>query len=163
MPQDREKRPSWTMDVMILANLSEIGKYIDDSAMKVKAGNLEFLSEWRAALDQFYTNIRSFLNEDVKNVANETFFHIENNFPLGSKAIPEKVDVVRAIIQKLQILNEMFYQARNEIFMRFIEIMTPREKATNYAYSALPKAVRDQRIDDAIKKDEEDATTENNS
>lgn len=151
-------RPTWTMDVMILANLSEIGKYIDDNAMKVKAGNLEFISDWRAALDQFYTNIKSFLNQDIVNVTNETFSRIEQDFPVGGRTIPNKMETIKGIIQKLQILNEMFYQARNELFMKFIEIISPTRKATEYAYSALPTKDREKKVEEAEAKEMKDET-----
>ena len=158
MPQVREMKPTWTMDIMILSSLSEIGKYIDDNAMKVKAGNLEFLSDWRAALDQFYTNIKSFLTEDIRTVTNDTFSRIEVDFPIGGRTIPIEMGIVKSIIQKLQILNEMFYQARNELFMRFIEIISPTRKATEYAYSALPTKDREAKVLEAEAKEKKDET-----
>jgi len=146
---EQEKKPTWTMDVMILSNLNEISKIIDEAAMQVETGNLNEIVTWKAGLKQFYRNIKSFFAKDIDDIAFNTFKVLDEQISISRRSLPSSEAELNKVIMLLSNLNEMFYHARNELFMRLIEIWSPTRKAYDYAFSALPDEQKEARIAEA--------------
>lgn len=138
-----EKRPAWTMDVMILDGLNEISKSIDDAAMSVDAGDMSRMIDWRAGLKQFYRNIKSFFSEDLISITENSFVEVDRLLNMTDRSMPASEEGIKKAYMLLSNMNEMFYHARNDVFMKFIEIVDQRTKTTNYSFGALPQEERD--------------------
>jgi hypothetical protein len=157
---EQEKKPTWTMDVMILSNLNEISKSIDEAAMQVETGNLNEVVTWKAGLKQFYRNIRSFFASDIDQIAVNTFNVLDSMINVAQRSLPSSEADMNKVIMLLANLNEMFYHARNELFMRLVEVWSPTRKAYDYAFSALPDKDKEARIAKAEKKVKEEEKVE---
>jgi len=155
-----EKRPQWTMDIMILSNLNEIAKFIDNAAIDSKSGNLNALIKWKAGLAQFYVNIRSFLQTkivhtdkgDVKltEYYDLAFTKLNEIIDPISRELPSSKELLTITFELLDWLTNELYINRNDIFMRFVEIMNPREKAIRYNLGGLPDDELNKIVDDKL-------------
>lgn len=135
---EKEKRPIWTMDVMIMSNLNEISRFIDENAIKAEAGDLNSFIEWKAGLKQMYRNLKSMLVEKVNGVIEETLNELDSLIDPTTRQISSNQTNIEKIYHLLNLATEMIYQARNELFLKMIEIMSPKEKGLRYALSSLP-------------------------
>lgn len=155
-----DKRPQWTMDIMILSNLNEIGKFIDNSAIQARSGDLNALIRWKAGLSQFYVNVRSFLatkiiktdKGDVPLTAyyDTAFTKLNELVDPINRELPATKELVGVTFELLDWLTNELYMNRNDMFMRFIEIMNPREKAIRYNLGGLPDSELDKIVDDKL-------------
>lgn len=157
--REREKRPAWSMDVMILANLNDISKYIDEAAVRVYKGDLNGMVEWKAGLHQFYNNIKNYFDEKLTELTEDGFDYLDRMISPVARELPKDRSEMKKIIKVMENMNQMFYHARNELFMKFVEIMSPTEKATRYAFSALP----DDELEEKIREREGDKNEDNYS
>lgn len=147
---EREKRPIWTMDVMIMSNLNELSRFIDDNAVKAEAGDLNAFIEWKAGLKQMYRNLKSMLIEQVNGIIEEAFNELDKLIDPATRQISSSQKDVNQIYHLLSLATEMVYQARNDLFVRMIEIMTPKEKGLRYALSSLP----DEEVEKIVRREE---------
>jgi hypothetical protein len=152
---EMEKRPTWTMDVMILSNLNEISKAIDEAAMQVETGNLNSMIIWKAGLRQFYRNIKSFCDPSIDSISTNSFNQLDVLINMAQQTLPSNEKDINLTINLLANMNEMLYHLRNELFMRLVDIISPTRKAYGYAFDALPDKDKEQRIQDAEKKQED--------
>jgi hypothetical protein len=160
---EREKRPTWTMDVMILSNLNEIAKYIDDAAVRAETGDINALLNWKAGLKEFYRNLRSFLVPQADALAVTAFVELDKTIDVVSRLLPNSEQELRRTFQLLDYQTTLMYQCRNDLFMRFIEMMSPTEKSTRYNLQALPPAELQKKVDEKLrKKEQEDMEVEEN-
>jgi len=158
-----ERKPTWTMDVMILSNLNQISQAIDQAAVEVETGNMNALLTWKADLLQFYTNIRSFFTPQIDEVARQSFENLDTKINIANRTMPTNQKDLNDTIGILRNLNMMFYHARNELFMKFIDIISPTRKALEYTYGALSKEEVERRVAKAEnKEDMEEAQTDGN-
>lgn len=148
--REPEKRPTWTMDVMILANMNEISKLIDDAAIRVDNGDVAAMLTWKATLKQFYRNIKSFFSTEDQETSENSFKVLDKMLSPTTRELPGGQRDLQLAYDILANLNELFYHSRNDLFMKFIEVMRPREKAASYIFSALPDAEKDRRVEEAV-------------
>lgn len=129
---DTDKRPIWSWEAGIFANLGEIGKWIDDNAMKCESGDMSYLFEWKAALRQFYRNIKSLLTESIRQIAEKSFEEIDSIIPMPSKTLPSSKEEIKKIMIILGNLNDMLYHARNELLIKVIEKRNVDDELRDY-------------------------------
>jgi len=160
---EREKKPTWTMDVMILSNLNEIAKYIDDAAVKSETGDVNMLLPWKAGLKEFYRNIKSFLVPEVDNLAIQCFAELDKNLDPIARSMPNNEQELRRTFQLLDFQTTMMYHSRNDLFMRFIEMMSPIERSTRYNLQALPPAQLQKKVDEKMHRKQLEDEAEDNA
>lgn len=138
-----QTRTAFTMDMLILEELDILGKFIDNSAVKAEAGNINSLQEWKSGLKQFYRNIKSFLIPKIQDMCEDAFDQLDELLdPLANK-IPNTTIEVQKTYKLVGFLTELLFNARNELFMRFVEIINPHTKAEEYSFSAMPTTQKD--------------------
>ena len=146
-----EKKPTWTMDVMILSNLNEIAKYVDESAVKAEGGDINAIIAWRAGLREFYRNLKSFLVPVIDKTIWDAFNELDKLINPVTRQLPTSQEGITKVYLYLDILTTMLYQARNDLFMRFIELISPLKKAYRYALGSLPKEEQEKIIAEKLK------------
>lgn len=125
MPGEREKfkvdkpiETVWSWEVGIFANITEIGKWIDHHAMICESGDMSSLYNWKAALRQFYRNIKSLLISPIRETAEKSFEEIDFLIDATSGSLPRSREEIRKIMTILGNLNDMLYEARNELWIK---------------------------------------------
>lgn len=141
-----ELKSAFTMDIMILQELDIIGKFIDNSAVKADAGNINSLQEWKSGLRQFYRNIKSFLTIQIQELCEKGFEEFDHLLDPIAGVMPTSKTDIQKTYKLAGFLTELLFNARNELFMRFIEIVNPRRKAAEYAFSALSESEKEEAI-----------------
>lgn len=142
-----QKKPKFSMDLMIFGNINEINKMIDQSAFDVESGNLNSLFEWKAGLKCLSMNIESFIeNDSMLKTIEKTFNILDTLIDPYTQTLPSELTNLKKTILLLRNLNSILYEARNNYFMKIIKIMSTTEKIWRYALGSLPQ----DKLDDIV-------------
>ena len=150
-----ERRPTWTMDVMILSNLNEIAKFVDENATKAESGDFNAMIEWKAGLRQFYRNMQSFLTEQGMKLCDDAFAYLDTSIDSINRVLPGTSDDLAQSFKYLDFLNRLLYTARNDLFMKVVTIMSGTEKSVRYNLAALPGAQLDAKVEETLQKEDD--------
>ena len=144
--EEMEKRPLWSWEAGIFANIGEIGKWIDHHAMLCESGDIASIFQWNAALKQFYRNIKSLLSLSVRETADKSFNEVEIFLQSGTDTLPGMSEEVKKVKMILGNLNEMLYQARNELLIKVTERRNVDKELRDYM---IPKEAKERREENA--------------
>lgn len=120
------------MDVMILSNINEISKAVSESAIAVETGNLNAIFTLRATLIELYDNMKSWLDDGQ--TIEKGFEKIDEKLMTSGFNL-EEMDYkeFNKVRMSLNHIKKLLFQARNDLFMKFVVIRTEEEKAEEYA------------------------------
>jgi hypothetical protein len=127
-----EVRPAWSMDVMILSNINEISKAVSQSAIEVERGNLNEIFTFRATLKELYDNIGSLFDDD--GVILDFFDKIDeklSKYGFNLEEMPYS-DFMQ-IKESLNLVKKVLFNARNDLFMKFVVMRTEDDKMQRYS------------------------------
>jgi len=132
----KEIRPVWSMDVMILSNINEISKAVSESAIQVETGNLNSIFVLRATLIELYDNMKSWLDDG--DTIQKSFNKIDKKLMKSGFNLEEmNHNEFDQIKNSLNLIKRLLFEARNNLFMKFIVVRTEKERAEEYAFGRL--------------------------
>ena len=131
--QEREIKPVWSMDVMILSNINEISKTVSESAIQVETGNLNALFLLRASLIELYDNLKSWLDDG--NMIEDNFKKITTRLEkYGYNVEKMPYNEFIQIKMSLYLIKKLLYRARNDLFMKFVVVRTEDDRMKQYSF-----------------------------
>jgi hypothetical protein len=119
-------KPAYTMDSMFFQQLNNIGIYIDSQAIVAKSGNLESMINWKSGLEQFYTNIQSFLTPETIATCQSGFEFLDRFLSHATNTVPKNAQESQKVIDMENLLNRILYTARNQLLLKFEDIFKER-------------------------------------
>lgn len=136
---ERKIKPLWSMDVMILSNINDISKAASETGILVESGDYTKIFELRAILKELYYNLESFIDKDGKETIEEIFKKVDEKLDFENKNINvANYDELLKVVNALNLVRRLLFQIRNEMFMRFVTVLSAKEKAMIYSFGRLP-------------------------
>ena len=137
---ERKVKPLWSMDVMILSNINEISKAASETGILVESGDYTKIFELRAILKELYYNLESFIDEEGRKTIEEIFEKVDEKLDFENKGLNvANYEELIKVVEALNLIRRLLFKIRNEMFMRFVTVLSPKEKAILYSFGRLPE------------------------
>lgn len=135
------KKPSWSLDVKLISHLSDLLDQASDCAIQLENGDggsyrmlKSFLYEVYLRLGGEFDHKGNMLEPETKKQLKQAFEQlekIEESQAGKSKMEIKDFNIIKGI---LRAIRGLLYVEQNRLFIKFVTIYTPAEKADRYSH-----------------------------